>query len=236
MQRPLQKLFFMFLFFPLYGIGQIKNSGDSLAISFLMKDTIIVDTSQLKLKIIYRNTTNREIDVYRELRVSDHGVNNGNISYEVKCLDDKEWGWRSHCGPAIPYLTYFYTDSLRHFDLPKKKLAAFSSDTLLHDIFEFYNYYKPGKYQLKVYLRVKTIPDLSIFDDTTGEKGQMPFDTLVYLESDWISFRVRKLLSKFHNEDGSIRSVGSASGMPQSGIPGQVVVLSEDRVRLRQKH
>lgn len=236
MQSLLKKMYLLFLFFPLYGTGQIKNCGDSLAISFMMKDTIIADTSQLKLKIIFRNTTNRNIDVYRILQENDQGVNAGNISYKLTCLDDEEWGWRSHCAPAIPYPQYFMTDSLRHFDLPKKELAPNASDTLLHDLFDFFHYYRPGKYQLKVFLRVKTNPDLSIFDDTTGEKGQMPYDTLIYLESDWIYFRVRKLLSRYRDENGNFRSVTPASGIPHSDMPGQSVVFCNDRVRLRQKH
>lgn len=223
----------MLLLLPLCGMAQTKKSGDTLTVSFLMKDTVIADTSQMKLQVVYRNNTSREIDMYRELRESDHGYNWGNIVFEIKNTGNREWGYRSACAPAISQ-EFFLTDSLRHFDLPKKKLAPFSSDTLQSDLMEYFPHYPPGNYQVKAFLRVKTIPDQTVYDDPNGEKGQMPYDTIVYLESDWIDFQVRKTVSRIRNEDGTLREVSSVFRLPEADRPDFAGLLFNGRVRLRQ--
>ena len=94
-------------------------------------------------------------------------------------------------------LLYRMEDSLRHFDLPKKKLPPFASDTLQLKILDIAKGFLPGKYRFKAFLRVQTIRDEREYNDKNFETAP-PMDKIVYVNSSWFYFVIKQeIRSKF---------------------------------------
>ena len=182
---------FLFLFIGL-SIGvtaQTSSFGDSLKISFLPIDKSISDSSKLYCGIVFENISRRPILVYRKLIPGYLKDRFSNVEVTIEKEVD---------GQYLHKQTIFYdknsillsADSLRHYDLPKSKLAPFTRDTLQLSLSGLGVEFDTGKYRVKIALRVKTIPDTTEYhDDPTGATAP-PEDEIQYIISDWIYFRI----------------------------------------------
>ncbi len=93
-----------------------------------------------------------------------------------------------------PLLTIM-EDSLRHYDLPKKRLSPFSSDTLRINLLDVAQGFYPGRYKFRAHLRINTIRDNKVYNDEKNETAP-PEDKIEYYNSRWSYFVVKKYISK----------------------------------------
>jgi hypothetical protein len=171
------------------GFGQKGKLIDSLTIKFLFPFSQVYDSSQLTLKVVYTNNTNKNISVYKELKEGYKGDRFFNIAIEMEKLEQKAYKFyplRSYISAHASSLV----DSLRHFDLPKKELAPYASDTLALDILKVANGFLPGKYRFRAHLRVKTIRDDREYNDPKFETLP-PQDEVIYISSQWFYLTIK---------------------------------------------
>lgn len=163
--------------------------GDSLEISFLKMDKVFLDSNNVYIKIAYHNIARRPILVYRRLAWGFERFSNMDVVVE-KQMDGK---YLQQSMPTYKIMPERLTaDSLRHYDLPKKKIAPFQSDTLMFDLLRLMWHFDPGYYRIKTSLRIQTIQDTTEYhQDPTGATSP-PEDKLKYITSDWIYFTVPK--------------------------------------------
>lgn len=165
-----------------------KGSVDSVGISFLFPHVKVLDSTQLKLLVIYKNNTNKSVEIYKNLAEGDKGDRFFNITIEMEKL-----GLKKYAPHPIRFytnaLTFRMEDSLRHYDLPKQKLLPYASDTLTLDLLKVANSFLSGKYRFRAYLRVKTIRDERAYNDVNGET-EPPMDEIEYTVSKWFYFTV----------------------------------------------
>jgi len=180
----------------LVSLAQNKKAVDSVSITFLFPYTKVVDSSQLTLQVVYKNNTDRSVDVYKDLEEGDRGDWFFNSTIEAQKLIQKKYRPRVLRTYISPFL-FSIEDSLRHYDVPKKKLLPYASDTLKLDLLKVASSFMPGKYRFRAYLRVKTIRDDRVYNDKNGET-EPPEDTIVYTVSQWFYFIVPKYISRIH--------------------------------------
>ena len=187
------------MFFSFASFSQKKPNKDSVSISFLFNEQAIADSAQLTLKVIYKNKTNRPVDIYRLLSEGNPGDRFYNIFIEMQKLDSTEYN-RHSMRTYQNSMEMSMEDSLRHYDVAKKKLAPFRSDTLSINFMDIAGVFPPGKYRFKAHLRVKTIRDNSIYNDPDFETIP-PLDKPVYIASKWFYFTITKHLQvSYHVE------------------------------------
>jgi hypothetical protein len=172
------------------------SSTDSLNIKFLFPFSQINDSSQLVLKVVYKNNTNKYVSVYKRLAESSTGNHYSNISIEMEKLDKKKYEYHFlTCRMGGPFSL---VDSVRHYDPPKKQLAPYASDTLALNILQVAGGFWPGKYRFKALLRVKTLRNNQEYTDSTFATAP-PEDTIEYVSSDWLYFTVQNYIQKRMN-------------------------------------
>ena len=172
--------------FSLTCLGQ--KAQDSLRISFVFPKQEIKTQGDLTLKVVYKNLTNRSIEVYKFLKEGYQGDRFFNISIDMQRLHKKKFVYH-----ATRYYSSSYSynmDSLRHFDLPKKTLPPFTSDTLSINLLDVVNMLDTGQYRFRAHLRVKTIPNNTPYNDPNFETAP-PVDEIVYSVSKWFGFTVK---------------------------------------------
>jgi len=176
--------------------GQNKKVFDSVGKTFLFPYANVLDSSQLMLQVVYKNNTNKSVDIYRGLKEGDKGDRFFNINIEMEKLVHNKY---------TPHTMRYYTshllfsmeDSIRHFDLPQKKLPPYKSDTLRLDLLKVANSFMPGKYRFRAYLRVKTIRNEQVYDDVRAETAP-PMDEIEYTVSKWFYFTIPYYISRLH--------------------------------------
>ncbi len=169
------------------------KKNDSVSLQFLFPQSMVVDSNDLILSIVYRNNTDLFVEVYKTLKEGDKGDRFYNIYIEIEKLAGKKFTSfpvRYYQNPLL----YRMEDSLRHYDLPKKNLAPYSTDTLDLNILNIAGSFYPGKYRFKAHLRVKTIKDDSFYDSENTGKFP-PLDKIEYVDSEWLYFTVKKYIS-----------------------------------------
>lgn len=182
------KILYLLVIMASAGFGQSQKV--SLAISFLFRSSLISDSNHLILGVVYRNNTERYIDVYQYL---EEGYKNDHF-YNINIEFEKQKAKKYVPNPVRFYknvLLYRMEDSLSHFDLPKNKLPPFSSDTLALNLLSVSKGFVPGKYRFRAYLRVQTIQDKRAYDDKNFETSP-PMDKILYLTSKWFYFTIKK--------------------------------------------
>jgi hypothetical protein len=168
---------------------------------FLFPQSVVVDSNDLTLRVVYKNNTNSFVEVYTVLREGDKGDRFYNIYIEF----EKQKGNKFTSFPVRFYqnpLLYRMDDSLRHYDLPKKSLAPYSSDTLGLNLLNIAGSFFQGKYRFKAQLRVKTIKDDSFYDKKNVDILP-PQDKIEYIDSKWIYFTVQKYISMKRNANSN---------------------------------
>jgi hypothetical protein len=176
--------------------GQNKKGVDSVDITFLFPYVKVLDSSQLTLQVVYKNNTNKSVEIYKDLAEGDKGDRFFNITIEMEKVVQKKY---------TPHAMRYYTnaflfsmeDSLRHYDLPKEKLPPYALDTLKLDLLKVANSFMPGNYRFRTYLRVKTIRDDRVYNDVNGETAP-PEDEIEYIVSKWFYFTVPNYISRLH--------------------------------------
>jgi hypothetical protein len=184
------KVFIVLLYTLIYTSCVSQNAHDSLQIVFYFPFKNVADSADLTLQVIYKNSSNRSFDVYEDLDEGNRGDRFFNINIEMEKRQGKKF---------VYYPTRFYTnpmlshvnDSLRHYDLPKKKLLPLSSDTLMLNLLDIVKSLEPGEYRFKAYLRVKTIENRTPYNDPEFITPP-PFDEIIYFPSKWFVFNVVK--------------------------------------------
>lgn len=174
--------------------GQNGKAVDSLHVKFFFPYSMVYDSSHLTLNVIYRNNTNRYISIYESLDEGYKGDRFFNISIEMEKLNKNKYSYH----PLRFYISAHagrMEDSFRHYDLPKKQLQPYASDTLTLDILKVANGFSPGKYRFKAHLRVKTIRDDREYNDPNFE-SEPPMDKIEYTSSQWIYFTVKKEIQR----------------------------------------
>lgn len=183
----------------LSGFSQEDKTIDSLSIKFSFASSIAFDSSHFALKVVYKNNTDRYICIYKDLEEGGRGNRFCNMVIEMEKLNKNKYSYHPtgcHMGPSFSMV-----DSLRHYDLPKKQLSSYASDTLSLDLLKITNVFWPGKYRFRAHLRVKTIRDDREYNDPNFETAP-PEDTIVYISSEWIYFTVKNYIQKrLHTED-----------------------------------
>jgi hypothetical protein len=174
------------------GFGQNSKPIDSLSIKFLFPFSQVYDSSQLTVKVVYKNNSDRYLSIYKELEEGNWQDRFFNMNIEMEKLDKGKYTYHfMRC--YISVHEYSMVDSLRHFDLPKKQLAPYASDTLGLNILTVSRSFWPGKYRFKAHLRVKTIRDDREYNDPNFETAP-PYDTIEYVSSEWIYFTVKNFM------------------------------------------
>jgi hypothetical protein len=172
-------------------LGQTLSLGDSLSIIFSPMDKSISDSSRLYCSVVYENKTNRPIPVYKKLSPGYFNDKFCNVIVTVE---------KESAGKYLEEVrTYYdrnsnivYSDSLRHYDLPKSALAPFSNDTLYFNLYHS-GVFEKGNYRIKITLRVNTILNTTEHrPDPTGATVP-PEDEIQYISSDWIYFEVMEI-------------------------------------------
>jgi hypothetical protein len=180
---------FLFIGSTFFASAQTINLGDSLKIDFLPIDKSISDSSRLYCGVVYENISERLISVYRKLYPGDFKDRFSNVVVTLeKKVDGQYLEKQTAFFDRNPNL--LYADSLRHYDLPKSKLASLSRDTLHLSLSRLGIGFGMGNYRVKIALRVRTIPDTTEYhDDPTGATAP-PEDEIQYISSDWIYFKI----------------------------------------------
>ena len=168
--------------------AQGHTVGDSMKVSFFLPRSKVIDSNDLKLHIVTKNLTSRTIRVYRELEEADKEDRFGNIFIDMQKMKDGQY--KRH--PMRTYRNAFeYDEAHRHYDIDRKELAAFKSDTLILNVLQVSKGFFKGSYRFKAYLRIQTIPDNKPYDYSKAEEVP-PMDTLKYINSSWIYFTIDK--------------------------------------------
>lgn len=81
-------------------------------------------------------------------------------------------------------------DSIRHYDIPKKNLGPYESDTLQINLLDVARGFEAGHYRCKAFLRVGSIRNNEPYDDPLFEKPLPEEDKIIYCTSRWIEFTV----------------------------------------------
>jgi hypothetical protein len=182
------------LFFELASlIGLAQGKPDSLQIRFLFQSKTVSDSADLTVSVVYKNLTNHSVDVYSYLEEGDRGDRFFNFNVEMEKFDQKQFIYypmRFYSNPLL----YRMEDSLRHYDLPKKKLLSFASDTLSINLLTIGRMLPPGRYRFRAHLRVKTLPDTRAYNDPNFETPP-PSDEIIYVASKWFIFTVNREIS-----------------------------------------
>ena len=177
-------------------INSSNTDVDTVGIKFLFPFVKVLDSSQLTLQVIYKNNTNKSVNMYKDLEEGDKGDRFFNIAIEMEKLVQKKYTPHSMRNYTNPFL-FSMEDSLRHYDLPKKELLPYTSDTLKLDLLKVANSFMPGKYRFRANLRVKTIKDERVYNDVNGET-EPPEDKIEYTVSRWYYFTIPKYISRVH--------------------------------------
>lgn len=180
----------------LSGISQSKN--DSLKISLFFPKVEVAGSKDFYLNVVYQNKTKSSVEIYEYLSEGNMGDRFDNIFIEMQRLQGgefKDYTMRYYQNPLLSRMD----DSLRHYDLPKKKLPALSSDTLSLNILNIAGSFTADKYRFKAHLRVKTIKNDTPYNDPNLETSP-PEDQIEYVESKWIYFTVKKDIDTKRNE------------------------------------
>jgi hypothetical protein len=175
-------------------LSQEKRTPDSLKVTFLFTQSNVLDSNGLILQVAYRNNTKNAIGIYQYLQEGDIGDRFYNIYIEMQKRKDGKFSRH-----AMRYyqnaLQYSMEDSIRHYDLPKKELLPYSSDTIKLNLLNVTKDFLAGAYRFKAHLRVKTIKDESVYNDKNFETAP-PVDKIEYISSQWLYFNVKKVISK----------------------------------------
>ena len=171
------------------GFGQNSKPIDSLSIKFLFPFSQVYDSSQLTLKVRYKNNTTRDVSIYKELIEGGRGNLFTNILIEME--KEGKGKYKHHWLGCSAGRGFEWEDSLRHYDPPKKKLAPYSSDTLELNILTVAGSFLPGKYRFRAYVRVKTIRDDREYNDPNFET-EPPQDKIEYVSSQWFYLTIKK--------------------------------------------
>lgn len=175
--------------------GQISQKKDSVnsfhtRISFLFIKSIPKDSTDLDLKIIFKNGSNRVDSIYSYLEDGDSGDENYNLNIRMEKLEGKKY--RSL---ALFYYQNIDPNDKRPFngciDLPKKAIPPFSSDTIVYNLLKSGNLFEKGKYRFKAYVRTNCKLDRG---RGTVEYPFLP--EIEYAESKWIYFEVKNVIFK----------------------------------------
>lgn len=172
------------------GFSQQREINDSLSVTFHFIQREINDSSQLTLSVEYRNKVSSPVEVYQYLDEGDKGDRFYNINIEMEKLKGTKY---------FPHAMRFYQnaflyrmeDSLRHYDLPKMKLPAYTSHTIRYNLLKSAKGFLPGNYRFKIHLRVETIRDDAEYNDKNFETPP-PMDKLKYVSSKWFCFAVKR--------------------------------------------
>lgn len=183
-------VFFLLLTGHTTGFSQKRRINDSLSVTFHFKEREILDSNQLSLSIEYRNKSSLPIDIYQYLDEGDKGDRFYNLSIEMQKLKGKKYSPHAMRFYQNAFL-YRMEDSLRHYDLPKMKLPAYTSHTLRFNLLKSAKGFLPGSYRFKIHLRVATIRDETEYNDKNFETPP-PMDKLEYVSSGWFYFTVKK--------------------------------------------
>jgi len=170
----------------LSSFGQGKK--DSLAIGFLFIKTPVRDTMGMVLRVVYKNLTDRDVMIYRELKegVAYDPYYNVVIRLERK-VNGRFQNYVTSFGDPIASDTTDRIGSLRHVDMPKKKLAPFATDTLALDLMANHSLIDTGEYRLSARLKIRTIRN----------NDPRKYDDIIFRSSGWIYFRVDTYLSLY---------------------------------------
>lgn len=186
--KPIRLIVFAILFGECCVQAQSRAGTDSLAISFHFTSSVIRDSSDLAMSIICKNLTNRSVDTYRYLESGWWNDVLSNLHIEIQREINGSFRRIGH-SDGQPMLYAELVDSLRHYDLPKKKLKPFQSDALKIKLLDEVGFLDVGWYRIKAHLRIKTVQD-----NTPHEKDDLdsvpPQDSIIYKSSEWMYFRV----------------------------------------------
>lgn len=173
---------------------EINN--DSSTVTFSFKKFERNDSISLPLKIFFRNKTNRSILIYSQLREGRLGDHLTNIYIECEVLRNREY----HPKSLRYYQSIGYKDSLRHFDMPKKKLLPYASDSIELNLLDISGLDK-GEYRFRAHLRSKTEQNNEVYNADNYDLAP-PQDRLYYITSDWFYFTLNKrILGKYISPD-----------------------------------
>ncbi|MFT3824164.1 MAG: hypothetical protein QM731_09600 [Chitinophagaceae bacterium] len=187
------------------GLAQV-GEGDSVTISFRFTKSAVVDSNGLILKVIYHNNNNHAVDIYNAFTDGDLGDRFANISIKTEKLKGEKYVRDRVVYYCSSPFSYSDEDSLRHYDLPKRKLAAYATDTIPFNLLSVGGSFVPGKYRFKVHVRVKTIRNNTPYKVNDGSRLP-PEDDIKYLASGWLYLTVKKYIPKtMYNDDGTIRT------------------------------
>lgn len=177
--------------------SQIKN--DSMNIIFLFSDNSHLDTGRFDFKVVYQNKQKKDIEIYQSLEEGDRGDRFYNIFIEVQKKENGVF----HRYPIRYYRNAMQNQisdsTIRHFDLPKKKLKSLSSDTLTINLLKIAKVFDTGEYRFRGYLRVKTIQNTVPYNDSTLETPP-PEDKIEYRTSKWFYFAIKKYITLVNRE------------------------------------
>ena len=73
------------------GFGQKNGGSDSVIISFLFPNAVVADSSNSKLKVVYKNNTKKDIYIYQYLDEGYKGDRFFNINIEMEKLNQKKY-------------------------------------------------------------------------------------------------------------------------------------------------
>jgi len=164
--------------------------GDSVEICFQKMDSIISDSDQLRVSITFKNTSKQPIQIYESLKQGYLHDRFQNINIELEKRSHGKYLYKETMFYRISD-KYEYSDSFRHYDLPKIKLSPSEIDTLWYSLLRLGTYFDTGDYRIKISLRVQTIQDTTEYHfDSTGATAP-PVDEIKYVTSNWICFRFK---------------------------------------------
>lgn len=165
--------------------------GDSLRISFQPIEQYVAKSDQMMSRIGYENICSRPIHVYKQL---SSGYLNDKFS-NINVIVEKEASGKYVNEPTAFYdrnPMLLFADSLRHFDLPKMILHPHDKDTLELNLLRLGVDYVTGNYRIKLSLRVGTVQDTPAYRNDPSGATAPPMDTIEYIASDWLYFKVLK--------------------------------------------
>jgi hypothetical protein len=199
-------LLFFLLILGSTALGQKIMLGDSVEICFQKMDSIIFDSSQIRVSITFRNISKRPILVYESLQQGYLKDRFQNINIELEKQSQDKYLYKATMFYEISD-KYEFSDSFRHYDLPKIQLSPFKTDTLWYHLMHLGTYFDSGNYRIKINLRVQTIPDTTEYHfDSTGATAP-PVDEIKYVSSNWIYFQFVDRKRPCCNEIGIVDSI-----------------------------
>jgi hypothetical protein len=178
------------LLFFLAIIANAQRKADSMTVRFVFSEKTLMDSTDFILDVIYKNLNKKEIEIYKYVEEGYLQDRFFNINIEMERQKDikfSRYPIRYYKNPLLAGVK----DSLRHYDLPKKRLNSFSSDTLHLNLLSIANVFDSGYYRFRANLRVRTILDKTPYTDPKLEKPP-PEDKIEYITSKWFYFRITK--------------------------------------------